>query len=64
MPTENAEAPQKLCYSVPELARLTGLSRSNTYDLVQRGLIPAKRVRGRWLIPVRAVNEWLGQMEG
>lgn len=50
---------EKLTYSVIEMARALGISRSNAYDLVQRGLIPSVRLRGRVLIPRRAIDEWL-----
>lgn len=52
---------QKLTYSVPEAARAIGISRSNAYDLVQRGLIPSVRLRGRVLVPRHAIEEWLAR---
>jgi len=50
---------EKLTYSVPQMAHALGISRSNAYDLVQRGLIPSVRLRGRVLIPRKAITEWL-----
>ena len=49
----------RLTYSVPECAGVLGLSRSNCYDLVKRGLLPAVRIRGRWLVPKKALEQML-----
>ncbi len=50
---------EKLVYSVPETAKALGLSRSNTYDLVARGIIPSIKIRGRVLVSREAVRELL-----
>ena len=55
------ELGEKLTYSVPDFARAIGISRSNAYDLVQRGLIPSVRLRGRVLISRKVISEWLNK---
>jgi len=46
-----------LSVSVPEAARLLGLSRSSTYAAVKRGEIPSVRVGGRVLIPMSRLHD-------
>ncbi|WP_280356394.1 helix-turn-helix domain-containing protein [Nocardia otitidiscaviarum] len=46
-------------YSVDEAADLLGVSRNNAYQAVHDGVIPAKRVGRRWVIPRKAFHEWL-----
>lgn len=46
------ELPRK-AYSVPEVARMLGLSRSYAYALVARGEIPSTRFGGRVVVPAR-----------
>jgi excisionase family DNA binding protein len=49
-----------LAVSVPEAARLLGISRNLAYDLVRMRELPAVRVgERRLLIPVAALKEWL-----
>ncbi len=50
-----------LAVSVPEAARLLGLSRSTTYTAVKNGDIPSVRVGGRILVPM---NRLLALIEG
>ncbi len=45
---ENGE---RLCVSVPEAARMLGISRNNCYELVKRGELPSIRLGNRILIP-------------
>ena len=46
-------------YTVDEVAVLLSLSRSYAYDCVREGLIPAKRVGRRWVVPRKAFHAWL-----
>ncbi|MCE5291303.1 MAG: helix-turn-helix domain-containing protein [Nocardiaceae bacterium] len=46
-------------YSVDEVAALLGLARGNAYRCVREGLIPAKRVGRRWMVPRKTFHEWL-----
>lgn len=55
--------PEKLVYSIPEVAQVLGLSKSNTYDLVQRGHLPSVRIRGRVLVPKLALAQMLERSE-
>jgi excisionase family DNA binding protein len=46
-------------YTVMEVAHLLALSRSGTYELIRRGVIPAERLGRRWVIPCRRFHAWL-----
>ncbi|GAB0103465.1 helix-turn-helix domain-containing protein [Nocardia sp. JMUB6875] len=46
-------------YTVEQAAELLGVSRNNAYQAVHDGVIPAKRVGRRWVIPCKAFHEWL-----
>lgn len=48
-----------LTYSVDEVAKLLGCSRSVTYDGVRRGEIPAVRMGRRWFVPRDRFHAWL-----
>jgi excisionase family DNA binding protein len=53
--TESApSAPQ--FYSVAEVARLFGMSSMTVYRAIAAGEFPAVRIRGRLIIPARAVD--------
>lgn len=45
--------------TVQEAARYLRLNPRSVYLLAQRGGIPASRVTGKWLFPVRLLEEWL-----
>ena len=53
-----------LAISVPEAARLLGLSRSTTYQAVKRGDIPSVRIGGRVLVPLRRLEELIDPKDG
>lgn len=54
----------KLCYSVPELAKVLGISRPKAYELVKRDGFPSITVGRRIIIPTRALERWLDEMSG
>lgn len=43
----------------PQAAKRLQISKSNCYSLVRAGTLPHVRLRGRVLIPVKALTEWL-----
>jgi excisionase family DNA binding protein len=51
--------PERLTYSVEEVAEVLGLSRSKTYDLVARGEIPVVPLTGRRKLIARVTVERL-----
>ena len=53
----------RLTYTVDEVARLLNLSRGVAYQHVRDGLIPAKRIGRRWLIPRKQLHAWLDGRE-
>ncbi len=46
-------------YTVPEVAARLGIGRCMAYDLVRQGIIPAKRLGRRWIVPRARFNAWL-----
>jgi excisionase family DNA binding protein len=52
---ETGEQRDRLALSVPEVARLLGISRALAYELVAQGEIPSIRLRHRILVPKAAL---------
>jgi excisionase family DNA binding protein len=46
-------------YTVREVAELLSLSVGNTYALLREGVIPGRKLGGRWVIPKRRFHTWL-----
>jgi excisionase family DNA binding protein len=51
----------RLCITVPEAAKMLGISRNFAYQLVREGKIPSIRLGKRILIPKIALEEMLRQ---
>jgi len=54
----------KLCYTVPEAARLLGVCRNFGYELARTGQIPILRFGKRMLVPKAAFDKMLGVSPG
>lgn len=53
---------KKVAYSVPELAKVLGISKSLVYTLISKNEIPYCRIgEKRILIPAEKLHEWLNQ---
>jgi excisionase family DNA binding protein len=48
-------------YTVLEVAARLGIGRCMAYDLVRQGVIPAKRLGRRWIVPRARFNAWLNE---
>ncbi|PKM90308.1 MAG: DNA-binding protein [Firmicutes bacterium HGW-Firmicutes-12] len=48
----------KIAYSVPEIAHMTTLSRSNIYEMIRQKKIPYVHIEGRVAIPAKEFHEW------
>jgi excisionase family DNA binding protein len=48
-------------YTVPEVAARLGIGRCMAYDLVRQGIIPAKRLGRRWIVPRARFHSWLNE---
>ncbi len=57
-------AQDKLCYSVPELAKALGISRPKAYELVKRDGFPSIIVGKRIIVPTNALERWLDENAG
>ena len=55
----NTGIDKRLCLTVPEVAKLLGISRNYCYELVRRGIIPSIRLGKRILIPRAALEKML-----
>lgn len=50
-------------YSVAQVGKKLGISKTHAFKLCNNGTIPSKRLGRRIVIPIRRFNEWLGQGE-
>lgn len=50
---------EPLVLTCPQAAKRLQISKSNCYSLIRAGELPHVRLRGRVLIPVKALNDWL-----
>jgi excisionase family DNA binding protein len=48
-------------YTVTEVAARLGIGRCMAYDLVRQGVIPAKRLGRRWIVPRARFTAWLNE---
>jgi excisionase family DNA binding protein len=48
-----------LTVSIPEAARLLGISTNSAYEAAKQGLIPAVRINGRIIVPRAALMRML-----
>ena len=51
---------KKLCYTVPEAAKLLRVSRGKGYELVHRGVIPVIMLETRIRVPIVKFHEKFG----
>lgn len=58
-PTKNNE--DRLCLSIPETARMLGISRGLAYGLARSGKIPVLHLGKRLLVPKIALERLLSQ---
>jgi hypothetical protein len=49
--------PGKLAYRAAELPKVIGLGRSKCYELIARGVIPAKEFGGVMIVPVEGLKQ-------
>ena len=54
---------ERLVLTVPEAAEVLGISRTTGYALVANGELPSLRLGRRLVIPIRALEELLGQCD-
>jgi excisionase family DNA binding protein len=53
--------PPKKYLTIPELARMLGVSRITVYNWVKKGVIPATKVGRTYIITDETLNEILGE---
>lgn len=52
---------ERKAYTVPEVAKMLGMSRSSAYESVGKGEIPSVRIGHRLVVPAKALDELLSQ---
>lgn len=50
---------KRLCITVPEAAKLLGISRNHGYELARQGKLPVIRLGKRLIIPRIGFEKWL-----
>jgi excisionase family DNA binding protein len=53
---ESESAPRPTFYDVQEVADMFKMSRMTVYRAIGSGELAAVRIRGRWLVPARAIE--------
>lgn len=56
IPRGRASTEPPAFYSVPETARMLGTSEMTLYRAIQEGQFPAVRIRGRLIVPAKAIE--------
>src|SRR5258708_2867693 len=56
--------PERLAYSIKEVCKLVGISRSTCYRLVGEGSLPTIKFGSRILGQAKALREWLNGLPG
>ena len=54
-------APDRLAYRPSEVARVLGLSRSKTYELIATGELPSMKIGGSIRVPVDDLRVWIAR---
>ena len=50
---------EKMTISASETSRRLGISKESTLRMLELGDIPAIRMGRNWLVPIKALDEWL-----
>ena len=50
---------EKMTISASETAKRLGISKESTLRMLELGDIPAIRMGRNWLVPIKALDEWL-----
>ena len=58
-PPESLAADQRLTWTVPEVARLLGISKDSVYEAAHRGELPVRVIGRRMLVPRTALMRLL-----
>jgi excisionase family DNA binding protein len=63
VPSQFRKSAERDTYTVAEVSTRLGLSLGGTYELVRDGTIPARKLGGRWVIPIKRFHAWLDGFE-
>jgi len=47
---ENIPSSMDLLWGAEEIAKFIGRSRRSVFDMLEKGVLPAKKVNGRWVV--------------
>ena len=62
-PVSVKDLPGLAIYTAPHVARMLSINVGTVYQLLRDGVIPAKRLGRRWVIPRKRFHEWLDGLE-
>ncbi len=48
-------------YTIKETAQVLGIGTRQTYELARSGVLPARRLGRRWVVPIAALHTYLGE---
>ena len=57
--SKDTKKDEKQTLSMPEVAKLLGISVKTAYDGANRGDFPAFKIMGRWIVPKPAIDKLL-----
>lgn len=58
---EKISTKNPMALSIDQAAEMLNLSATFTRQMVYSGVIPAVKIGRRWIIPVKALEQWLNQ---
>ncbi|MGH3828236.1 MAG: helix-turn-helix domain-containing protein [Pseudonocardiaceae bacterium] len=58
-PISVSDLPGREIYTVAQVARMLNMNLGTVYHLLREGVIPAKRLGRRWVIPRKRFHRWL-----
>jgi excisionase family DNA binding protein len=62
-PISVKDLPDPEIYTVVQVARMLRINVGTVYPLLRDGVMPAKRLGRRWVIPRKRFHEWLDGLE-
>ena len=61
-PISVSDLPGTEIYTVAQVARMLNMNVGSVYQLLRDGVIPAKRLGRRWIVPRRRFHQWLDEL--
>lgn len=55
---------EALLLPIPDAAKALGIGRTTTYSLIKAGELPTVSIRGRRLVPMSGLRDYVARLEG